>query len=116
MADGNGAETVTFKYKFVEEYNPKYVNGAYGGIGPQGELIINFFLERQPIPKEVIHKLQPDGKLGDPVSQVPDNLKSQVIRFIETGVTMNLESAKRVLAWLQEKVYILDTREKKANG
>jgi hypothetical protein len=43
---------VNIIYKFPKDYNPIYVNGAYGGATPKKEIIINFFLERMPIPKE----------------------------------------------------------------
>lgn len=29
-------EKIKFKYIFKDDYNPKYVNGAFGGISPQG--------------------------------------------------------------------------------
>lgn len=39
-----------FKYKFPENFNPTYTNGVYGGIAPQGEIVMNFFFERPPLP------------------------------------------------------------------
>ncbi len=35
-----------FKYVFDDDYNPKYVNGAFGGVNPQGEINLNFYMER----------------------------------------------------------------------
>jgi hypothetical protein len=100
--------TITFKYKFPENYNPKYVNGAYGGIGPRGELVINFYLERQPIPKEETYQLLEDNKLGNSIARIPEDLQYQVIRFVETGIILNLESAKRILDWLVAHVKSLE--------
>jgi len=116
MSDGNGSKEVTFKYRFAEDYNPKYVNGAYGGVGPQGELIINFYMERQPIPKQETYKLGNGGQLGDPVGRVPDDLKSQIVRFVETGIVLNLESAKRVLGWLKGHVERLEGMKGQKSG
>ena len=116
MSDGDDSKKITFKYKFADDYNPRYVNGAYGGVGPQGELIINFYMERQPIPKQESYKLQKAGQLGDPISRVPDDLKSQVIRFVQTGIVLNLESAKRVLGWLKGHVERLERMKGQESG
>jgi len=41
---------ITYKYIFEKDYNPLYVNGAQGGINPLGEIVIDFYLERNAIP------------------------------------------------------------------
>ena len=33
-----------FKYIFDNNYNPKYINGAYGGITPKGEIALTQML------------------------------------------------------------------------
>jgi hypothetical protein len=43
---------IRFVYHTSEDVRPIYVNGAYGGITPKGELICNFFLERMDVPSE----------------------------------------------------------------
>lgn len=40
--------TLKFKYKFPENFNPTYTNGVYGGIAPQGEIVMNFFFWTTP--------------------------------------------------------------------
>lgn len=100
--------TVRFKYKFPDHYNPKYVNGAYGGIGPRGELVVNFYLERQPIPKEETYKVSEKGALGEPFDRTPEDLRSQIIRFVQTGVVLNLESAKSIHKWLGDHINNLE--------
>ena len=95
---------ITFNYHFSENYNPTYVNGAYGGVGPKGEIIVNFYLERQGIPKSHTHEINKDGSLSSEPESVPLDSLSNVIRFIETGIILNLESAKRVHAWLGQKI------------
>ena len=99
---------VTFKYKFSENYNPKYVNGAYGGIGPRGELIINFYLERQPIPKEESHSIDQEGGVQELLSRTPEDLSQQFIRFVETGIVLNYESGKRIHEWLGRRLQSLE--------
>ena len=86
--------TVRFKYKFPEDYNPLYVNGAYGGVGPRGELIANFFLERQALPVEEQYTVSEKGRLSEsPVSRKPEDVQYEFIRFVQAGVAMRLEDA-----------------------
>jgi hypothetical protein len=46
------ATKIKFVYSKPEEVRPIYVNGAYGGISPRGELICSFFFEHPDLPKE----------------------------------------------------------------
>jgi len=55
---------ITFKYVFNYGYNPTYVNGAQGGFSPRGEMVINFYLERQPLPEAISHEITPEGAIG----------------------------------------------------
>jgi hypothetical protein len=102
------SDKVKFKYKFLDNYNPKYVNGAYGGIGPRGELIINFYLERQPIPKEESHSIDQEGGVQELLTRTPEDLGQQVIRFVETGIVLNYESGKRIHDWLGKHLKSLE--------
>ena len=101
-----------FKYIFSKEYNPVYINGAYGGIGPRGELAINFYLERSPVPNEEVRNLQENGSIGDQVKVEPPDLKETIIRYIDSGVVMNYETAKVIHAWLGEHIRLMETIKK----
>lgn len=100
---------VNFKYKFSEVYNPVYINGAYGGIGPRGELEVNFYLERQPIPYTEVHPIDKDGKLGARVAIKPEDHTDTIIRFVTTGIVMNLETAKTIHQWLGNNIKKLES-------
>jgi len=95
---------ITFKYVFNYGYNPSYVNGAQGGFSPRGELVINFYLERQPLPESISHEITPQGAIGRETAVEPENLASSMVRFIDTGVVMNYENAKVFHAWMGEKL------------
>ena len=100
----NQKPEITFKYVFNYGYNPSYVNGAQGGFSPRGELVINFYLERQPLPDAISHEITPQGAIGRETSVVPDDLANSMVRFIDTGVVMNYENAKVFHAWMGEKL------------
>ncbi len=95
---------VRFKYIFKEEYNPKYVNGAYGGVSPSGEIIVNFYFERLPLPKADTYQLTNDGKIEGPVAQDPKDLSNLGIRYVQNGVILSLEHAKAIHQWLGTKI------------
>ncbi len=95
---------LTFKYVFNYGYNPTYVNGAQGGFSPRGEMVINFYLERQPLPDAITHEITPEGAIGRETGVDPKDLASSMVRFIDTGVVMSYENAKIFHAWMGEKL------------
>ncbi|MGG6439541.1 hypothetical protein ABET52_04200 [Saccharococcus caldoxylosilyticus] len=101
-------KTVNFKYVFADDYNPVYVNGAHGGISPQGEIVINFYFERRPLPYEEIYKFDEKGQPTGEIEVKPSNHNENIIRYVSTGIVMNLESAKIFHEWLREHIIMLE--------
>lgn len=104
---------ITFKYKYPEDYNPLYVNGAYGGINVQGEIVANFYFERIPMPKTITHELKSDGNLGDILLTCPEDLAKSVVRYVQSGVVMNLEVAKQIHTWLGKQIELRESQNQK---
>ena len=111
MAESKKPE-ITFKYIFNYAYNPVYVNGAHGGISPRGELVMNFYLERPPLPDEIRHEINPNGTIGGVTAEEPDNLGSSMVRFIDNGVILNYESARNIHFWIGERLKEMEAIEK----
>lgn len=103
---------IKFKYVFNYGYNPTYVNGAQGGFSPRGEFVINFYLERQPLPNSITHAITPEGAVGGEVAVEPQDLGQSMVRYIDTGVVMNYENAKVFHAWMGEKLRELEELSK----
>lgn len=101
-----------FKYIFPKDYNPVYVNGAYGGVGPRGELLVNFYLERSPVPNEEVRTIGTDGSIGEQVSVEPENLQKTIVRYIEYGIVMNYENAKMIHEWLGKHLEQMEALQK----
>lgn len=95
---------ITFKYVFNYGYNPSYVNGAQGGFSPRGEMVINFYLERQPLPSAISHEITPEGAIGKETTVVPKDLAQSMVRYIDTGVVMSYENARVFHAWMGDKL------------
>jgi hypothetical protein len=95
---------ITFKYIFNYGYNPTYVNGAQGGFSPRGEMVIHFYLERQPLPESVSHEITSEGAIGREIGVEPEGLADSMVRFIDTGVVMSYENARIFHSWMGDKL------------
>lgn len=86
-----------FKYVFSEDYNPDYANGAYGGVSGSKDIVMHFYNERPALPRETFVEFGDNGesKIVKDTPEVPT-----IIRYIVSGVTMNLEAAKQLHSWL----------------
>lgn len=107
---------IVFKYIFNYGYNPIYVNGAQGGFSPRGELVIHFYLERQPLPESISHEITPEGAIGRETGVEPDGLAGSMVRFVDTGVVMNHETARAFHAWLGDKLREMEELHKLRNA
>lgn len=95
--------SIKFKYIFDDNYDPDYVNGAFGGVNPDGELVINFYMDRIPIPYETEHFINEDGSLGDEVVVTkPEEMK--VRRVVKNGVVLSRETAVNIYKWLKDQL------------
>jgi radical SAM superfamily enzyme YgiQ (UPF0313 family) len=88
------------KYIFSKDYNPKYANGAQGGINPQGEIVINFYLERNALPNSQTFQLDDNNTISKEINVEPNDLKNSFVRVFENGVVMNYQTAKEFHKWL----------------
>lgn len=100
-----------FKYIFTYDYNPNYINGAHGGVTPRGELVVNFYQERQPLPNSVTHELNPNGTIGTEVAMEPEDLPSSLVRFVSNGIVINYQTARELHYWLGEKIREMEALE-----
>jgi hypothetical protein len=67
-------------------------------------MVINFYLERQPLPEAICHEITSEGAIGNETSVEPKDLAQSMVRFIDTGVVMSYENAKVFHAWMGEKL------------
>lgn len=97
---------VRFDYIKSSSYRVVHADGVWGGVTPRGWIQMNFFSERHAIPKSLIHELTPEGKLGPEVDRVT---RDSVVREVETGVVLSLETARSLEKWLRDKIEALES-------
>ncbi len=107
----NKKNEMTFKYIFQYDYNPVYVNGAHGGISPRGELVMNFYLERQPLPNSIAHEITAAGTIGPETDVEPSDLSRSLVRQVINGVVVNYQTARELHYWLGEKLKEMEALE-----
>ena len=100
-----------FKYIFTYDYNPVYVNGAHGGVSPRGDLVVNFYLERQPLPNSVSHEITAAGTIGPETVTDPSDLSRSLVRHVTNGVVLNYQTAHDLHYWLGEKLKEMEALE-----
>jgi hypothetical protein len=109
-------EKIKFKYIFKDDYNPKYVNGAFGGISPQGEIVINFYLERVALPRSQTYAFNQGMVLKEIANErEPGDHETSVVRFVENGIVLDLAHAEDIHRWLGDHIKNLKSNLKK-NG
>lgn len=95
-------DKVSFKYIFEENYNPKYINGASGGISPNNEIIINFYLERPSLPYKISYSLEEDQLIEE--EREPKDNKSSFVRCMQNGIIFDYSTAKALQRFLNTTI------------
>ena len=93
-----GGQTVTFHLLKSPGYQTLRVDGAIGSMTPSG-LALSFYVERGPLPQTVTHEINEDGSLGEVVSVTG---KNGIIREIQTGIVIDVDSARDLIKELEK--------------
>lgn len=106
MADVN---EVVFHYEEDPDCRTCYANGAFGGVGPKGEIVMNLFLDHLLLPKtETVVIVDKSGatssKGGSREERFEQDGKMHVERRVVARITMNMGVAQSVARWLDDKV------------
>ena len=102
------------KIRYEYEQDPgirmRYAHGVWGGINPQGEIEVNFYLESDKMPPYSERLVAADGSFGHEVIPQDDDLRT-VVRSIHSRVILNYHTARAMLEWLEDKLNVLDREE-----
>lgn len=103
-------QVVSFDYIKSNLFRIVHVDGAVGNITPQGRLHLAFWSERNPIPRQVVHEIMPDGTLSDEIQQVS---RGSIVREVEVGLMIDPETARALIDLLKDSLENLDRLRKK---
>jgi hypothetical protein len=102
------SKAIKFQYIFADDYNPTFASGAFGGVTPDGKLVVNYYLERQALPHSQTYELTPEGKLGPEIAGDPVDYRHTLVRFVDMGVVLDAKSAHQLYTWLGGQIDALD--------
>ena len=90
---------VKFIFRKSEGYQIHYVNGAFGGLTPRGDILYHLFFEHRDLPGEEEMTIE-EGKLK-PQEDLAD---LEMVRDLKVGIIMTPEQAESLANWLLSRV------------
>ncbi|KXA89244.1 hypothetical protein AKJ37_01955 [candidate division MSBL1 archaeon SCGC-AAA259I09] len=91
--------------KKKEDYDIHTVNGAYGGISPRGDFVINFFHEHRDIPEKEEIQIDEKGERESPEEE------ESYVRDFKVGISLSPEQALNIANWMIEHIEDYKERE-----
>ena len=96
------------KFKYDDNQKIKFVNGAFGGLTPKGEIEINFYFEDNSLPEKYDVIVSDKGKIENMVINEPEDIFT---RYVENGAIMTLDVAKSIYDWLGENIKMAESEK-----
>ncbi|AAS95652.1 hypothetical protein [Nitratidesulfovibrio vulgaris] len=113
MSQGKYPTRIRYEYEQDPDTRLRYAHGVWGGINPQGEVEMNFYLESDKLPPFSERIVAPDGSFGHEVAPYDEDVKV-ITRHIHSKLILNYHSARAILEWLEDKVETLEMEEEGA--
>jgi len=101
---------IRYEYEHDPDARLQYAHGVWGGINPQGEVEINFYVESDKMPPYSERRIEPDGTFGQEMAPFDEEMRV-VTRRIHSKILVNYQTAHALLEWLGEKIEALDMED-----
>lgn len=102
---------VNFDYIKSNFFRVIHADGAVGGLTPTGNIQLNFWSQRRPIPKQVSHPIHQDDAGNEHLGEeIKREQRDAVVREVESGIVMDLGTAIAIRDWLQRQIQELASR------
>ena len=92
---------ILIHYIKTSSYRTYHVDGAYGGLTPQGGIYCEFYVERNVTPKTISYGVDNKGRLGVPKKTTG---KEGFVREIECGIALDVKTARALRNWLDDRL------------
>ena len=100
-SDGEAPALIPVRYPRAQDYRIYHVDGAFGAFTPNGNVTLDFFVERGTFPDLVVYENN-NGSLGKEHSRRQDS--ATIVRERVCGMFLDLSAAIRLRDWLNDKV------------
>lgn len=101
---------IRYEYEQDDDAKPNYTHGVWGGINPQGEVELNFYVESDKVPAFSERSVNADGSFGPEMAPYNEDVRT-VVRNIHSKILVNYHTARALLEWLEEKIETLDAED-----
>ncbi len=91
------------KIRYIKAYDFKaaLATGVFGGITSSGLINANFFSDRVVIPDSQTIEL---NEIGEPQGEPIDQKDGDIVREMQSGVLMDVNTARVIAGWIQDKI------------
>lgn len=104
---------IRFHYIKSNYFRVVHVDGAHGGITPNGNIFFSAYSQRAPIPQITTQKVEADGSITEEIRE-ERVVKDGIVREVEVGIMMDAATAEALHKWLGQKIAALKKLQKKA--
>lgn len=110
MTEPTNPTGIRFHYIKSNFFRTVRSDGMIGGLNPHGDIVVNFYSERQPIPTQVVQEIKADMTLG---SELDRKIREGIVREVEISISMNVQVAQAFRDWLSERIREFEEARKK---
>ncbi len=97
---------VQYHYIKSSQFRVLHADGIVGGPTPNGLIFLGLYSERSAIPQIMVHDITEAGQIGP--ERIDDRIgKKGIVREVEVGAVMSIETASVVISWLQERIDVI---------
>lgn len=101
-------QELEFHFEQTPYYRTIHADGFWGGPTGNGLIYMSAYSERKPIPTKLVHKIDLEGNRMSLGGETARETQQGVIREIEIGIYMNVQTAVSLRNWLSEKISELE--------
>ena len=101
-------DKITFHYIKADNFHSILSTGVIGGITVNSLIDMNFFTDRVTIPQQLTFEVDKNGVI---LNECHRETKEGAVREVHFGALINLETAKSLIKWLNEKIDILEQNQ-----
>ena len=99
---------IKFDYVKGNLFRTARADGAWAGTNGFADLVLSFYSERTPIPKQTVHLVTDEHDLGDEIL-TERIVRDSMIREVEISVSMSLDVAKSLRNLIDRQIRVLET-------